>query len=68
MLSSSGKAIIAPMPRKTARRGMAFFEMNICYLRATPGAGGPLRDSSPRMTPMLNGVLVTIPEMIADHR
>ena len=29
MLSSSGSASIAPMPRRTVRRGIAFFEMII---------------------------------------
>jgi hypothetical protein len=29
MLSRSGSASAAPMPRSTVRRGMAFFAMNI---------------------------------------
>ena len=29
MLSRNGRASVAPMPRSTVRRGIAFFEMNI---------------------------------------
>ena len=40
MLSSSGSASVAPMPRRTVRRGMAFFAMNI--VRSLPLTTRPL--------------------------
>ena len=62
MLSRSGSANAVPRPRSTVRRGIAFLEIIMI------GFPYRLADSSPRAIPMLNGVLVTMPEMIADQR
>ena len=69
MLSSSGNASIAPRPRSTVRRGIAFFEMIIVAPHPHSRLGpGDVPCGCPRATAMLNGVLVTMPAMIDDQR
>ena len=65
MLSSSGSASIAPMPRSIVRRGIARFEMIIAR-SSSPLSLGLGTSCSPRGT--LNGVLFTTPRITDDHR
>src|ERR1700675_5006651 len=72
MLSSSGNASVAPMPRNTVRRGIPFLEIIIWsapYLWFSSGVRVATRcsDGAPLTTPRVNGVLLTIPVMIDDQ-
>src|SRR5215468_6707102 len=75
MLSRSGSASIEPIPRSTVRRGIAIFEMIIarpflpeaCKPRQFLSRAAAVALSASPATAMLNGVLLTMPVMMADQ-
>ena len=79
MASSRGSAIAVPTPRRNVRRGIESFEiymtvflLSSCSYRTAPPAEGvaaaTLASSVARTVRMTNGVLVTMPVMMDDHR
>ena len=74
--SSSGSASVAPMPRRTVRRGIAFLviSMGAPTGLAKPGGGGrcsvvvPARSCDSCAVLIVNGMLVATPMITDDQR